>query len=392
MASTIFAPGVPQVLREFHSDNSALSSFMVSVYVIGFAIGPLVLSPTSEIYGRLPITHASNVVFLIASILCTVAVNMPMLIVFRLVMGFSGCVPVTLGEGLIADLMPVEKRGTSLTIWTIGPLLGPVIGPYRGPVVGGYMAFGAGWRWTLWLEAILGVVSTIACIFLLRETYGPTLLQRKAKRLQKETGHEMKTKFDKNETPAQVIVNPISRPTKMLIRSPIVMVLSLYISVVYSYMYLLFTTFTRVFEHLYGFNSGEAGLAYLGLGVGFCIGQMTVGPFADWYAKRQRTINGSMKPEDRLPPLLVGTSLVPIGLFWYGWSANALTHWIVPIIGTGFVGIGILYVFLPIQMYLIDAYTIYTASAIAANTVVRSIFGATIPLAGNALYDRLGLG
>jgi MFS family permease len=123
MASTVFAPGVPQVLREFHSDNSALSSFMVSVYIIGFAIGPLVLSPSSEIYGRLRITHVSNIVFLVASILCAVAVDMPMLIVFRLVMGLAGCVPMTLGGGFIADLMPVEKRGTALTIWTIGPLL-----------------------------------------------------------------------------------------------------------------------------------------------------------------------------------------------------------------------------------------------------------------------------
>lgn len=123
MASTIFAPGVPQVLSEFHSNNSSLSSFMVSVYIIGFVIGPLVLSPTSELYGRRGITHVSNVVFLVASILCAVAVNLPMLIIFRLVMGLSGCVPMTLGGGFIADLMSVEKRGTALTIWTIGPLL-----------------------------------------------------------------------------------------------------------------------------------------------------------------------------------------------------------------------------------------------------------------------------
>lgn len=202
----------------------------------------------------------------------------------------------------------------------------------------------------------------------------------------------MNTKFHKDQSPTQVIATAIARPTKMLIRSPIVMILSIYISIVYSYMYLLFTTFTPIFEHLYRFNSGEADLAYLGLGVGLCIGEVTVGPFAGWYTKRQRTIHGCTKPEDRLPPLLLGTSLVPIGLFWYGWSAEAHTHWIVPIVGTEFVGIGILYVFLPIQMYLIDALTIYVASAVAANTVVRSIFGTTIPLAGNVLYDRLGYG
>lgn len=98
MASTFFAPGVPQVLEDFHSTSSALSSFMVSVYIMGFALGPLILSPLSECYGRSPITHASNIVFSVSFILCAVSVNMPMLIDFRLIMGLSGCVPLMLGR------------------------------------------------------------------------------------------------------------------------------------------------------------------------------------------------------------------------------------------------------------------------------------------------------
>jgi MFS family permease len=235
-------------------------------------------------------------------------------------------------------------------------------------------------------------VSTATCFVFVKETYAPIILQRKATRIRKETGRAVKTKFDKGQTAGQVIKTAIARPTKLLTTSPIVIILSMYMSIVYSYMYLLFTTFTTVFEGRYGFNSGEAGLAYLGLGVGFCIGQFTVGRFSDWYTKRQKAIRGVAQPEDRLPPLLVGVCLLPVGLFWYGWSVNAHTHWMIPIVGTGFVGVGILYVFLPIQMYLIDTFTIYAASAIGANTVVRSVFGATIPLAGPALYNRLGMG
>lgn len=178
----------------------------------------------------------------------------------------------------------------------------------------------------------------------------------------------------------------------MLFRSPIVIILSIFISIVYSYMYLLFTTFTSVFEGQYGFNSGEAGLAYLGLGIGFCIGQFSVSIFSDRYIERQKVKGAEVKPEHRLPPLVVGAFLVPMGLFWYGWAVDYHTHWAVPIVGTGLIGIGILYVFLPVQMYLVDAYTIFAASAIGANTVVRSIFGTCIPLAGPALYAKLGLG
>lgn len=112
--------------------------------------------------------------------------------------------------------------------------------------------------------------------------------------------------------------------------------------------------------------------------------------------------------------------LIPAGLFWYGWSAQAHTHWIVPIIGTSFVGFGILGIFvcvcrfslsslslisvllfafqwanpnkLPAQTYLVDAYTRYAASAIAANTLLRSILGSMVPLFGYKMYESLGLG
>lgn len=123
MASSIFAPGVPQMMHEFGSESSSISSFVISVFIIGFVIGPLVFAPISEISGRLPITHASNITFLISTILCAVSVNLPMLIIFRLLMGLAGCIPVILGGGVVADLMPIEKRGISLTIWAIGPLV-----------------------------------------------------------------------------------------------------------------------------------------------------------------------------------------------------------------------------------------------------------------------------
>ncbi|MCJ1470145.1 hypothetical protein MMC07_008790 [Pseudocyphellaria aurata] len=389
MASTLFAPGVPLLMQEFRSDNEELASFTVSVYVIGFCVGPLVLSPLSELYGRSPIMHASNVFFFIFTIACGVSSNLAMFIVFRLFMGIAGCPPLTLGGGTIADLQPPEKRGMALSIWTMGPLMGPVIGP----VVGGYLAQSAGWRWIFWFSAILTGVLTVFSFFFLSETYAPTILNSKAKRLREETGNpNLKSKYDKGQTPKQLFTAAIVRPTKMLLRSPIVFLLAIYMAMVYSYLYFLFTTFTSVFEDQYGFSTGEAGLAYLGLGVGFLIGQLGVGVTSDRYLKIKAISAGGMKPEHRLPPLVIGAFLVPIGLLWYGWSAQYRVHWIVPIVGTAFIGVGTLFAFLPIQMYLVDAFEIYAASAIATNTVVRSLFGATLPLAGSPLYTTLGLG
>ena len=110
-------------MQDFHSTDSALSSLLVSIYIVGLAIGPLLLSPLSELYGRAPVMHTANFVFLIATILCAVSVDVAMLIVFRLMMGLACCIPLTLGGGFVADLMIPEKRGTALSLWTIGPML-----------------------------------------------------------------------------------------------------------------------------------------------------------------------------------------------------------------------------------------------------------------------------
>ena len=227
----------------------------------------------------------------------------------------------------------------------------------------------------------------------LRETYGPRLLELKAHRLRKELGNDaLRSKFDTNETVTAKLRKALIRPTKMLLRSPIVGILALYVSLTYSYMYILFTTFTEVFQGQYHFNTGAAGLSYLGLGVGFVIAQALLALFSDRYLKRQKHAHGELKPEFRLLPLTIAGLLVAIGLLWYGWSVDKHTHWIVPIIGTASSSIGILFVYLPIQMYLVDAFGIYAASAIATNTIVRSIFGALLPLAAPPLYRRLGLG
>jgi multidrug resistance protein len=147
----MFAPGVPQVMAEFHSTSDLVATFVVSIFVLGFAFGPLILAPLSELYGRLPVYHTCNILFLIFTIGCAVAKNMGMLVAFRFLAGFAGVATVTCGSGTIADLMPVEKRGKAMAFWSLGPILGPIIGP----VIGGALCQHVGWRWVFWLIAIV---------------------------------------------------------------------------------------------------------------------------------------------------------------------------------------------------------------------------------------------
>lgn len=299
------------------------------------------------------------------------------------------------GGGTIADLVVQEKRGGVIAIYALGPILGPVIGP----VAGGYLAEGRGWRWVFWVLAIIGGVFAIASLLFLRETYPTVLLKRRTARLIRETGNtNLRSKRDTGESVRQLFVRSIVRPTKILIFSPIVLATSLYTGVAYGYQYLLFSTFTYVFEEQYGFPTQSTGLTFLGLGIGSLLGLLAIGAVSDRLVKAKTSASSSsggtsaMQPEYRLPPLVVGAFFIPAGLFMYGWSAQYNTHWIVPIIGTALIGIGNISVFMCIISYLVDAFAIYAASALAANTVVRSIMGALLPLAGQSMYAALGLG
>lgn len=230
--------------------------------------------------------------------------------------------------------------------------------------------------------------------FVMKETSHGILLEQKTKRLRQETGNQnLRSKLDSGLTPAQNFRRAIVRPTKMLLFSPIVLLLSIYMAVVYGYLYLLFTTLTSVYEEVYHWNSGVAGLSYLGIGIGMFIGLFSFAATSDrTVTALMKKKNTDRKPEYRLPVMMIGALLVPIGLFWYGWSADKQIHYIMPIIGTGFVGAGLILTFMPISTYLVDAFTVYAASAMAANTVARSLVGAFLPLAGPSLYGRLGLG
>lgn len=390
LASSFFAPGVPQVLRAFHETSNLIASFVVSVYILGFALGPLVIAPMSEMYGRIPLYNICNVLFVVFNIACAVSNSMGMLIAFRLLAGCAGAAPLTLGGGTIADMFPPQQRAGAMAIWSIGPLLGPVIGP----VCGGFLVENTSWRWVFWILAIFGGVFGVVLFFVGRETYHVTLLEKKAARLRKETGNEnLRSKLAKDLTPRQLFAQAIARPMKMLFLSPIVGLMSLYIAINYGILYLFFTTVTFVFEGQYHFSSGAVGLSYIGVGVGMIVGMAALGTLSDKII-RQHQAKGDVTPEHRLPFVLTlpGAIGLPIGVFIYGWTTYYHVHWIVPIIATSLIGLGNLTAMMTIQTYLVDAFTIHAASAIAANTVLRSIFGAVLPLAGLSMYDALGLG
>ncbi|OTA59264.1 MFS general substrate transporter [Hypoxylon sp. EC38] len=391
LGSSMFAPGIPGIMVEFHERSSTVATFLVSVYILGFAFGPLLIAPLSEILGRRPLYIVGNILFVCFTVGAALSKSIGMLMAFRLLMGLSGAVPVTIGSGSIADIMPVEKRGRAMSAWALGPLLGPCIGP----IAGGYLIEAAGWRWVYWLIVILGGVLIPLSFFFLRETFGPVVLEHKTKRLRKETGNpNLRSKLFGRLTPKEQFKLAIIRPMKLLLVTPIVTLMSLYVAITYGIMYLLITTFSFVYTQQYGFSEGDNGLTFLPAGLGMMIGVVGFGQLTDIMVKRNQAKGITHRPEVRLAPTLTIPSgfALPIGLFIYGWTTNFGVHWIVPMLGVLIFSAGLMGVMFCIQNYLLDTYPQYAASVTAALAVLRSLLGALLPLGGLDMYNALGLG
>ena len=156
----------------------------------------------------------------------------------------------------------------------------------------------------------------------------------------------LRSVLDTGKDPKELFKFSIVRPIKMLFRSPIVFFISLYMATVYGYLYLLFTTFPRVFQGRYGFSNGSVGLTYLGAGIGAFVGLLFCGIVSDrLVAALTKRYGGIAKPEYRIPVMFIGAFVVPTGLFLYGWAAEKKVHWIAPIIGSGFLGAGMFAIF-----------------------------------------------
>lgn len=126
-------------------------------------------------------------------------------------------------------------------------------------------------------------------------------------------------------------------------------------------------------------------------GFGMIVGVQLCGQFLDRYLSRKMK-NGGAKPEHRLPPMILGSILVPLGLLAFGWSVQARNHWIIPILFSTLIGFGFVANAISAWSYLVDAFGIYSASATAGNMVLRNAASAALPLAGPALSGKLGIG
>lgn len=220
----------------------------------------------------------------------------------------------------------------------------------------------------------------------MRETHPHILLERRAAKLRRETGNpDIKSKFDKGPKGAHVVVVSLIRPVQLLVFSPVVLLMSIFVALVFGLLYLLFAAFAPLFGDVYGFSTGISGLAYIGIGLGELIGLVVFGALSDKIQQKRMAADQATKPrpEYRLVLMICFSPIIGAGLFIFGWTAQNRIHWIIPIFGTVLVGFGAFFVILPSQLYLVDLFgSEAAASALGANILLRSLSGAFLPVAG----------
>ena len=216
------------------------------------------------------------------------------------------------------------------------------------------------------------------------ETYQPKLLERRAKQLREETGDQRYIAPLELEARgiAETIVHSCYRPFQLLAKEYMLDCLCMLTAVLLGVQYLLFGAFAYAYTKVYNFSLSEVGLTFLGIGVGAVLGGMSL-PIWQVIRNRQLKANeGRSEPEFRLPQVALGAPLLPISLFWFGWTCRASIHWIVSIVATVLYGFGGLLIFNGVWSFLVEAYPLYAASALGANAFTRLAFAGSFPLFG----------
>ncbi|KAI5370717.1 Putative major facilitator superfamily, MFS transporter superfamily [Septoria linicola] len=388
-ASAIFSPAATYVQQEF-SKGREVVTLATSLFVLGYAVGPSIFAPMSELYGRrLPIIIAAFA-FGIFNIGVAVAKDYQTLILCRFFAGLFASCPLAVTAAVFADMYSNQYRGLAVTAFSATVINGPLMAPF----IGGFISKSyLGWRWVAYIPAFMGFAAGTLALLFQEETYGPVVLVSKASELRRLTRnwgiHAKQEEVEVDLT--ELAVKNVARPLRILFTEPIVLLITIYMSFLYGLLYLSLTAYGIVFSQIYGFSLGVAGLPYFGMIVGVCIGLVLVVIDVPRYNKKLAANNNIPVPEWRLPITMAGGISFTVGLFMFGWTSSASIPWIVPTVAGLFLGFGIFTVFLQCLNYIIDAYLMFAASAIAANTIMRSLCGAIFPLFATYMFNGIGI-
>ncbi|KAK4986665.1 hypothetical protein LTR66_007802 [Elasticomyces elasticus] len=391
LGSSIISPAEKSIATYTHVSKEVVV-LSISLYILGFAFGPLCWAPVSELFGRKVSMLPAMFCLGLFSIGTATSQNAQSVLVTRFFAGLFGSAPVSNVSAALGDVWDPKARGMALTLYAVAVVGGPTIGPIIGSAI--VTNKHLGWRWTQYTQAIWVFAVLTVCVFALPELYEPVLLHRRAKRLRKESGNENHWHPHESHklTPRDILTKHLARPLRMLFTEPMVTCIALYASFVYALLYFTLEVFPIVFEEERGWKLVVSTLPFLGLFVGVIFAVFINLANQPRYIRIVDANGGKPVPEARLLPMVTGGILFAAGLFWFGWTAAPQFHWAHPVVAAGLIGAGFNTIFQQCINFLVDTYGLYAASAVSANTFLRSILAAGFPLVAQPMFHNLGVG
>ncbi|KAH3911925.1 hypothetical protein HBH56_130480 [Parastagonospora nodorum] len=387
-ASSVFSPAAMATSREFGVSLEVMVGAGTSMFMLGFAVGPIIFGPLSEHFGRKGPLLIGYLGFALLQLPVARAHSVSTIFIFRFLQGVFGAAPSAVLSGTLADIWTPQQRGFAMP--AVGSFL--MIGPILGPIVGSRIVVSSlGWRWIEYLIAIASLANALITYPILTETFGPVLLTRRAKRMRSMTQNwAYHSKSEQNAlTTRDILSQCLAKPAKMLFLEPILLLMSLYISVVFGLMYIFFLAYPTSFILERHYSPTTATLPLLAILLGCILASLLI----------SLTIHTRLAPnpaagrprEYRMLLMALGGLFLPLGIFAFGLTSSPSLNPIWQILAGVPIGMGIILINMQGLNYIVDCYGVHANSAVAANTFLRSVFAAGMPLFATGMYARLGV-
>ncbi|KAI2781646.1 putative florfenicol exporter [Daldinia loculata] len=391
MSASIMAAALGSISHDLNIDAST-SQITLSIYFLGLGIGPFFIAALAEMNGRKKIWIVGNAWYILWNALCPVGKSTGLMITGRFLAVTGAGAGIILTGPVMADMYHAKDRGKSLAIASFLPYLGPALGP----IVGGVVVQLVYWPWLFWIVSIFDAFITILGVFIIKESYTPVLLRRKAVARSESVVPALSPQqwaFWKDLFSRLAIY--LRRPLRLLIRRPIIQVISLVLALNFGIYTLMLSIFATLWIDWYGQSALIGSLHYLSFSIGFCMTAQIGARIMDIIYRRLRDRpknKGEDRPEFRVPYMLPGVLFIPVGLFWYGWAAEYRIYWVMVDIGAIIFTCGSSIIAQALLAYTLDMFGELGASANAATRFLSNILGFVFPIFAPQLYDSLGYG
>jgi DHA1 family multidrug resistance protein-like MFS transporter len=361
--------------------------------VLAYGVGDLLFSPLTEIpvVGRNPVYYLTFIIFWILAFPTAVVDSFGGLLALRFFLGFFGSPALANGGATIGDLYELIYIPYGLLWWVFSAWGGPAFGP----LIGGFAAMAKGWRWPMWEVVWMSSPILLLLLALMPETSASNILLRRARRLRKLTGDERlqsQSEIDQRHLSASTILgSALIKPMEIMLKDPAILFVNIYTGYFYGVFYTFFEVFPLVFPPFYGFNLGETSLAFVACFIGVIVGLLGYMAYLYWYMVPDNIRHGFREQEHRLVPAIVGSVLLPVGLFVFAWTSDSNIHWSVPLVGVGIFVIGHFWTMQSLFIYIPFSYPKYAASLFAGNSIWRSATAGGSVVFARPLFINLGV-